>query len=242
MGGVQTSLTRGTASETDDPFMSVEATFTTARDRVREGVRTLILDGRLTPGTRLAQQHLARQFSVAQSVVRESLLELEAVGLVESVANHGMFVSRLDAEVLLQGYAVREMLEGLSARECCERVSRADLKELTATAERVYELGTSGKVKERGAADRALHRRIIEISGNGVVKRLTQSYGFLGMVVQASLPHEEALAGHMRIVEAIGAGDADGAERAARQHVAAAREAIRVQIAQGHFAPKWVVP
>src|SRR3954468_20847993 len=92
----------------------------TARSRVREDVRRLILSGELRPGTRLTQQQLAKRFGVAQSVIRESLLELQFSGLVESVDNLGIFVSDLDTDMLLQAYEVREMLEGVAARRCCE--------------------------------------------------------------------------------------------------------------------------
>src|SRR5258706_10645788 len=95
---------------------------TTARGRVREDVRKLILSGELKPGTRLAQQHLAKRFGVAQSVVRESLLELQASGLVRSVDNLGLFVNDLDATMLLHAYEVRELIEGLAARSACECV------------------------------------------------------------------------------------------------------------------------
>src|SRR5437016_13257334 len=100
----------------------------TARGRVRDELRKLILSGEFGPGTRLTQQQLAKRFGVAQSVIRESLLELQSSGLVESVDNLGVFVAGLDNPKLLQAYQVREMLEGLAARLCCELVSRADLK------------------------------------------------------------------------------------------------------------------
>src|SRR5689334_16179518 len=87
--------------------------YTTARQRVREELRRLILAGELRPGERLAQQHLAKRFGVAQSVVRESLLELQFSGLVQMVDNLGIFVGELNADTLIQAYEVREMLEGL---------------------------------------------------------------------------------------------------------------------------------
>src|SRR3954451_24139461 len=105
-------------------------TQTSARGRVREDVRRLILSGELKPGTRLTQQHLAKRFGVAQSVVRESLLELQASGLVRSVDNLGISVSDLDTHSLIHAYYVREMLEGLAPRLCCELASRADVRAL----------------------------------------------------------------------------------------------------------------
>lgn len=221
--------------------MTDSAPHSTARSRVREGVRQLILSGELHAGTRLTQQHLAKRFNVAQSVVRESLLELQFTGLVESVDNVGTFVGQLDTETIVHAYHVREVLEGLAVRQCCERASRNDIRGLAEMAERVFALGIEGKTKERGTLDRAFHRRTIEIADNHILSRLTDAYHVLGMVVQASLPHEEIREGHLRIVAAIEANQPAEAEAAARAHVAAAREAIERQIAAGGFQPKWVV-
>ena len=49
-----------------------------ARHDVRRGICDDILNGQHTPGTRLAQRDLAKRFGVAQVVVREALLELQA--------------------------------------------------------------------------------------------------------------------------------------------------------------------
>lgn len=215
--------------------------FPTARSRVSEGIRRLILTGELPSGSRLTQQHLAKRFDVAQSVVRESLLELQLSGLVESVDNVGTFVSQLDATTLVQACYVREVLEGLAARLCCEHGSRADIRQLEEMVERVHELGVAGKTEERGTLDRAFHRRTIEIAENHLLSRLTETYHVLGMVVQASLPHDVIRKQHRSIVAAIAANNPDEAEAAARKHVADARRSIERQIAEGKFVPHWVV-
>lgn len=215
--------------------------YSTARSRVRDEVRRMILNGELQSGARLTQQHLAGRFNVAQSVVRESLLELQLSGLVESVDNVGTFVSQLDAETLVQAYHVREVLEGLAARQCCEHVSRADIRQLQEMVDRIYELGTAGKTEERGTLDRVFHRRTIEVAQNPLLSRLTDAYHVLGMVVQASLPHKVIRDQHRRIVAAIEANQPEEAEAAARSHVADARRSIERQIAEGKFVPRWVV-
>ena len=214
---------------------------TTARSRVREDVRKLILSGELRPGTRLTQQQLAKRFGVAQSVIRESLLELQFSGLVESVDNLGIFVSDLDTDMLLQAYEVREMLEGMAARLCCETASRNDIKHLTDQAERIYELGMADKQVERGALDRDFHHRIITISGTVILSRLTEAYHVLGMIVQTSRSHPEIHAEHLGIVKAIEENRPDDAERLARQHVALVRQSIQQQITEGKFVPRWVL-
>jgi DNA-binding GntR family transcriptional regulator len=218
-----------------------EANPITARQRVREEVRRLILAGKLRPGARLTQQHLAKRFGVAQSVIRESLLELQFTGLVQMVDNLGIFVGELNADRLLQAYEVREMLEGLAARRCCDRASRADLRELGEMVEEIHRLGAAGQDERRGALDRRFHLRIIEIARNEVLVRLIDACHALGMTVQASRPHNVIRREHLGIVAAIEAGEAAEAERLARQHVAGAREAIARQVAGGMFTPQWVV-
>jgi DNA-binding GntR family transcriptional regulator len=214
---------------------------TTARGRVREDVRRLILSGELKPGTRLTQQHLAKRFGVAQSVVRESLLELQASGLVRSVDNLGIFVSDLDTHSLIHAYYVREVLEGLAARLCCERASRADVRDMYEMAEQIHVLALEDRLSERGTIDRQFHHRTILVSGNPIVTNLTDSYQMLNMVVQVARDHEFIRQEHRAIVRAIEQGNADEAERAARQHVAGARVAIQALISQGHFQPRWVL-
>ena len=216
-------------------------TATTARARVRDELRKLILTGELSPGSRLTQQQLAKRFGVAQSVVRESLLELQSTGLVESVDNLGVFVAGLDNAKLLEAYQVREMLEGLAARMCCERASRADVKQLMDMVERIHRLGMEEKAEERGALDRQFHHRTIVISQNTILLRVVDAYHVLGMTVQASRPHDIIRAEHETIVRAIENNKPDEAEYAARQHVAGARHAIQKQIAEHNFVPKWVL-
>lgn len=213
----------------------------TARARVREDIRKLILTGELKPGSRLTQQQLAQRFGVAQSVVRESLLELQFSGLVESIDNLGVFVRNIDNSTLLHAYYVREMFEGLAARLCCQNASRADVKELYDIAERMYQLSIEGKNAQRGVLDRQFHHRQVVISGNAILHRLTDAYHVLGMVIQAFRPHEEIHNEHVAIVKAIEENKPDEAERLARLHVVGTRKAVEAQIAEGTFTPRWVL-
>ena len=226
---------------TDLAIANQRASQPTARARVREDIRKLILTGELKPGSRLTQQQLAQRFGVAQSVVREALLELQFSGLVESVDNLGVFVRNIDNQTLLHAYYVREMFEGLAARLCCQTASRADVRELYDIAERMYVLSREGKNAQRGVLDRQFHHRQVVISGNVILHRLTDAYHVLGMVIQAFRPHDEIHNEHVAIVKAIEENRPEDAERLARQHVAGTRLAVEKQIAAGTFTPRWVL-
>ena len=215
---------------------------TLARHRVRDALQDLILSGEYQPGQRLIQLELAQRFGVAQSVIRESLLELQFCGLVEAVDNLGMFVSGLDAQVLIGAYQIREMFEGLAARLCCERASRADVRELAELAQRVYDLTQEGDMEAMSEADQRFHFRIVQVSGNELLAKLTEGYRVLGMFVRANRPYQDVRKEHLAIVRAIEANRADEAERLARRHAQAARQAIEHQINQGTFVPHCITP
>ncbi len=96
-----------------------------AKHHVREEIERRILSGESKPGERLSQQSLARELGVAQGAVRESLPELQWLGLVESVDHLGVFVENLDTARICEAYAVREVMEGLAARLACANAGRA---------------------------------------------------------------------------------------------------------------------
>ena len=211
------------------------------RRHVRDEIQRRILSGESQPGERLAQQSLARKLGVGQGTVRESLLELEWLGLVDSVDGLGVFVGKLDASRLAEAYEVREYLEGLAARRACGHVSQSDVAALEAMADRIWKLSEEGDVDEMGAADRALHLQIVHLSRNSVLVRLAEGYRTLGMAVRASRDPRAVYDEHLRIIDAISRNMPDDAERFARQHVVEARLIIEQEAARNEFIPKWVV-
>jgi DNA-binding GntR family transcriptional regulator len=173
--------------------------------------------------------------------VRESLLELEWLGLVDSVDGLGVFVGKLDASRLAEAYEVREYLEGLAARRACGRVSQTDVIALRSMADRIWKLSKEGDMDEMGAADRAFHLQIVHLSRNSVLVRLADGYRTLGMAVRASRDPGAVYEEHLRIVDTIDSNSPDEAERLARQHVLEARLIIEQEAARNAFIPKWVV-
>jgi DNA-binding GntR family transcriptional regulator len=211
-----------------------------ARHHVREEIQRRILSGESQPGERLSQQSLARELGVAQGTVRESLFELQWLGLVESVDRLGVFVGKLDVERICQAYQVRAVLEGLAARLSCNNAARADIATLREMAEDVYKLAKKEREEERGRLDREFHFYITKLSRNNILIRLAESYRVLGMIVRASREQQRIHDEHLAIVDAIEQNRADEAERLARLHVTEAARRIEAEARQGNFVPKWV--
>jgi DNA-binding GntR family transcriptional regulator len=210
-----------------------------ARHHVRDEIQRRILSGESKPGERLSQQSLARELGVAQGTVRESLLELQWLGLVESVDHLGVFVDNLDSSRITEAYQVREVMEGLAARLACGNAGRTDITEMRSMADKIYKLAQDEQ-SETASLDRAFHLHITELTRNTTLIRLSQTYRVLGMTVRAFREASVVHAEHLRIIEAIEHNFADEAERQARNHVRGARNMIENQVAEGSFVPQWV--
>ena len=163
-------------------------------------------------------------------MVREALLEIQGFGLVETIDNRGIYVSRIDESRLVEAFRVREVHEGLAARLCCEHATRADIHELMLLADELYSLGQVGRLDEMGSSDRELHSRLIRLSRNHMLIRLADNYRILGKIVRAERDIDIVRREHVAILRSIGDGYADQAERLMRQHVAAARVAVEERL------------
>src|ERR1700724_4415094 len=77
-------------------------------------LRECILDGTLTPGTKLSQVTLAGQLGISRTPLREVLRMLQEEGLVEIEPNQRTRVAGLDPQELDDVYASRILLETLA--------------------------------------------------------------------------------------------------------------------------------
>src|ERR1700691_1436909 len=77
-------------------------------------LRECILDGTLTPGTKLSQVSLAQQLGISRTPLREVLRMLQEEGLVEIEPNQRTRVAGLDPQELDDVYASRILLETLA--------------------------------------------------------------------------------------------------------------------------------
>ena len=105
---------------------------------------------------------------------------------------------------------------------------RDDVADLRALLEAAREATDRGDLSQVAELNSALHARVIEITGNRWMRTMSASLYLhvhwvfkLGAAVRAPHSWEE----HIRLVDAIEAGDADAAERAAGEHVRAAAHA-----------------
>jgi DNA-binding GntR family transcriptional regulator len=91
-----------------------------------------ILSNRYIPGQRLFEGELAATYGVSRAPIREAVRGLEAQGLVRSVSNKGIVVSRLSPDEIREVYELRCVLEPMAGRLAGARIGEEALSHLQA--------------------------------------------------------------------------------------------------------------
>ena len=88
----------------------------TLRKKIRSYIQQQIANGRFQAGDRIVETQLARELNVSQAPVREAILELAAMGLLEERPYSGSFVRKLTAEDVEDIYNTRAFIDEYAAR------------------------------------------------------------------------------------------------------------------------------
>jgi len=95
----------------------------TATEKVMARLRTMLITGALTPGSRIDQADLVRRFDVSIVPIREALARMASAGLVEIVPHRGVFVVNVSADELIAEADVFALAaEANEAKTFCECV------------------------------------------------------------------------------------------------------------------------
>jgi DNA-binding GntR family transcriptional regulator len=205
---------------------------------VADQLRSEILEGRLKPGEWLRQERLAQEHGVSQMPVREALKQLASEGLVEHVPYRGARVVQFSADDIEDLYACRAFLEGMAARFAAQNITADELAELAALVPRMAACETPRDLTEYRELNRRFHAAIFAASRRSyLVRTLAQLWAAFPTMLWSNVPRvatdsvpgreEPDVAEHSAIVVALAAHDPEAAERAVREHIRLAGEALQ---------------
>ncbi|MEZ6126774.1 MAG: GntR family transcriptional regulator [Planctomycetaceae bacterium] len=218
------------------------------RRAVVEDLLADIFQGRIKAGEHLVINSLARRFGMSPTPIREALVTLEGIGIVDIAPNCGAVVRRVTETDVREVCQVRRALECAAVRLACGRTDLSELRQLEAACRRQSAMLISEFGRDEGDStpdsaddvigraievarevDSRLHDLIADSCGN---RFLTKELGRLKLLFrtfrdvawdrrsQADLPRfaEEARE-HLAVIEALLAGDATAASKAMTQHI-----------------------
>ncbi|BCK17632.1 GntR family transcriptional regulator [Vibrio cholerae] len=210
----------------------------TKSENLTEYLIEAIVEGQLAPGSKISEPELAKQFQVSRGPLREALMRVEGLGLIERIPHIGARVIQLSPTKLVELYAVREALEGMAARLAARNITEielAGLESLLSThSTHIDQVEGASYFHQQGDFD--FHYRIIQASRNHQLIGLLcdELYHLLRMYrYQSPRSHSrpvEALEEHKFILRAIRQRDEELAEMLMRRHISRSRQLIEQQI------------
>jgi GntR family transcriptional regulator, rspAB operon transcriptional repressor len=182
-----------------------------------------ILDGVFPPGTRLREVSLSERYAVSRTPVREALIILSTLGLVELLPNRGAKVLKLSGADISDVYLVRAVLEAEAARRAAAHPAEQFIATLHFSCDRLGKLHHA-PAGEQLAADTFFHYAIAEASGSPRLHGMIRQVCAIPEAYRSSTPYTShdmvaAEEQHRAVAEAIERRRPAQASRLMRSHV-----------------------
>jgi DNA-binding GntR family transcriptional regulator len=204
------------------------------RANVAETVLARILSGALAPGSRITESRLAEELGVSRTPLREALFQLERDGFVHADLARGFTVAPLDPREVRELYPVLESLEVLALRTL-GTLAAAAVPEL----ERINDqLAAAAGDASRGLAlDARWHATLLARCPNerllALIAQLKRSVSrYERIYMRDAALARASVAQHRAVIQALAAGDLDGAVRALERNWRFGLDALLVRLGE----------
>ncbi len=193
--------------------------------KLRDQIENGIVSGEFPAGRRLDETQLATRFGVSRTPVREALIQLGAIGLIEIRPRRGAIVVEPAPHRIYEMFEVMAELEAMAGAHAARRYTDDDRAALEEAHCRCLRSAEAGDADAYYYDNEVFHEAVYAASHNGFLQeqclalhRRLRPYRRLQLRVRNRM--ETSLAEHERVVKAILSGDSNGAAAALRTHVA----------------------
>lgn len=191
--------------------------------RIVEAITAAIVERRLMPGTKLAEQKIADIFQVSRTLVRQALNQLSRDRLVTLEPARGARVAEPSVDEARQVFDVRNMLEAAMIRRLCASITPQQVAELRAHLqdERSAVGRTDVSGRTRLLAD--FHVVLARMLGNETLAQmladLLSRCSLIALMYQSAHSAGHSFDEHVAIVDALERRDAKAAVKLMEDHL-----------------------
>jgi DNA-binding GntR family transcriptional regulator len=193
-------------------------------EQLREAIEEQIAIGKFAPGMRLDETQLALRFGASRTPLREALIQLAAVGLVDIKPRRGATVCAVNPQTLFEMFQVMAELEAMCARLAARRISSEQLLEVRAAHDLCASLADRQDLDGYYRANQRFHFALYEASQNRFLcdeaKALHRKLGvYRRLQLRVRDRVHTSFEEHQKVLDALEAGDGEAAARSLRAHV-----------------------
>jgi DNA-binding GntR family transcriptional regulator len=196
-------------------------------DRIVVAITDAIVERRLMPGTKLAEQQIADLFGVSRTLVRQALNQLSRDHLVTLEPARGAFVAQPSVEEARQVFEVRQMMEAAIVRRLAASITpaqvavlRTHLEQERASVQRIDRVDVSGRTRLLGDFHVVLARMLGNETLAELMADLLSRCSLISLMYQSSHAAEHSFEEHVAIVDALERRNTRAALRLMEDHLA----------------------
>jgi DNA-binding GntR family transcriptional regulator len=195
----------------------------TTTHQIVESLTRAIVEHRLLPGAKLAEQRLADHFGVSRTLVRQALFQLSQRHLITMEPARGAFVATPSVDEARQVFEARRMLELEMTRTFVRMVTPAHIKTLKAHVAEERKALQREDVPGRTELLGDFHVRIAELLDNRVLvdllRDLISRCALITLMYQSSNAAEHSSDEHAQLVQAFADKDEHRAVQLMGEHL-----------------------
>jgi len=224
----------------------VAACMNNQQTRALVRIREMILQGKLSPGQRLAEAPLAERLGMSRTPIRQALPVLAQEGLLVEHETRGYVVKEISTADIVDAIDLRGLIEGLAARRVAERgASRSlckDLQLCLADGDRIFSKGHIEATDEALYADMNLrfHNLIVREARSPMIEQTLERNARIPFVGPQTLAFDNtnlermydmllyAHRQHHYIAEAIERGEGARVEALMREHANPVKDSLNL--------------
>jgi len=205
--------------------ISSQTESTSVRERAYEHLKASILSGRLNPGERLTEEHLAKELGISRTPVREALHKLESEGLIKPLPSRGFIASQDSKDDIEELFEIRAVLEGYALRVICGRIDDALLERLDETVRKAEEALRAQSLDDVFQWNTRFHDILHEliVDRHRLYHQMVTMRQYVLRYRKNTLQYpdggERTVDGHRKILLALRLHDPDLCERVMREHI-----------------------
>jgi DNA-binding GntR family transcriptional regulator len=195
-------------------------------------VRDMIIEGELSPGTRVHEGNLGNKLGISRTPLREALKFLASEGLVELSPGRGAVVRQFSPKDVHDSLVVLGNLEGLAGRLACEHATDAEIQEIRKLHDRMMEMYASRTRLPYFKLNQNIHSAILRLSKNealayvhGLLQARLRRIRYIGS--EGPEKWAGAVADHDEIIKALEARDPERLSRILAAHMERTWERVR---------------
>jgi DNA-binding GntR family transcriptional regulator len=216
-----------------EPIIRLKCDHGLRRQALVASLLTDVFQGRLKAGQHLVTRELAARFGVSHTPIREALIAMAGIGVIDLLPNRGAVVRRVTPRDVREICRVRRVLECEAVQRACGQIDPSELLELTAGLKRQMDVPSSQQarfIEQARVLDSRLHDRIASSCGNAfLAHELSRLKTLFRAFRDVAWAHDKAHNDcrriaeesheHLAIVESLAAANGREAARAMSRHI-----------------------